>query len=146
MRKTLVRAALAVCLLGSATVALSSVAEAAAGPVVSKPVGLLLAASQKLMAAGDFVTAKATVQQAQALPDKTPIDDYEINNFIGNIAVKLNDHPTAEIAFDSMADSPVIPDADKPATFRIAALLANEARHFDKAIKYGQAALWVKEN
>jgi tetratricopeptide (TPR) repeat protein len=90
------------------------------------------------------VTAKATIQQAQALTDKTPIDDYEINNFLGNISVKLNDHPTAEIAFSAMAESPAMPDADKPATFRIATLLATEAKHFDKAIKYGQAFVALK--
>jgi tetratricopeptide (TPR) repeat protein len=147
MRKSLVRAALAVCLLGSAGLTaptFSTAAPAASGPVVSKPVGVLLGAAQKLMAAGDLVTAKATVQQAQALPDKTPIDDYEINNFMGNISVKMNDHPTAEIAFGAMAESPVIPDADKAATFRIATLLATEAKHFDKAIKYGQAFVALK--
>ena len=147
MRKSLVRAALAVCLLGSAglmTATLSTVAQAESGPVVSKPVGVFLAAAQKLMVAGDFVTAKATVQQAQALPDKTAVDDYEINNFLGNISIKLNDHPSADVAFEAMAESAVIPDADKPATFRIATLLSNEAKHFDKAIKYGQAFIALK--
>ena len=144
MKKSLVRAALAVCLLGSlgaASIALSPVALAATptGPVVSKPVAVLLGAAQKLMVAGDYTTAKATVLQAQALPDKTPVDDYEVNNFLGNIAIKLNDHPSADAAFEAMAESAAIPDADKPATFRIATLLSNEARHFDKAIKYGKA-------
>jgi len=148
MRTSLFRAALTSCLLGSATFAIGAFATSAvaaekpaapAVPIVSKPVGVLLDAAKKLMIANDFVTAKATVTQALAVPNRTPIDDYEIDNFLGNIAIKLNDHPTADTMFETMAESPVIPEADKPATFRIATLLANEAKHFDKAIKYGHA-------
>ena len=148
MKTSLVRAALTSCLLGSATIVMGAFAttavaaekpEAPAAPVVSKPVGVLLDAAKKLMIANDYVTAKATVTQALAVPNRTPIDDYEINNFLGNIAIKLNDHATADTMFETMAESPVVPDADKPATFRIATLLANEAKHFDKALKYGRA-------
>ena len=150
MKTSLVRAALAVCLLSSASVLMGAIpttalaaaqSAAPAPPLVSKPVGLILDAARKLMVAGDYATAKATVLQAQALPGRTPIDDYEIDNFLGNIAIKLNDHPTADVEFETMAESPVIPDSDKPATLRIATLLANEAHHFDKAIKYGAAFL-----
>src|SRR6185437_13110533 len=71
--------------------------------------------------------------------NRTPIDDFEINNFLGNIAIKLNDHVTAEVAFSAMADSPDIPETERAATFRIATLLSTEQKHFDKGIKYGKA-------
>jgi len=38
-----------------------------------------------------------------------------------------------------MADSPDLPDSQKQATLRIAALLSTEAKHFDKGIKYANA-------
>ena len=37
-----------------------------------------------------------------------------------------------------------MPDADKHATLRIATLLSNEAKHYDKAIKYAQAFIALK--
>jgi hypothetical protein len=91
------------------------------------------------MVAGDYTTAKSTVLQAREVPNRTVIDDFEINNFLGNIAIKLNDHATAEVAFSAMAESAEIPETEKPATFRIASLLATEQKHFDKGIKYGKA-------
>jgi hypothetical protein len=123
---------------------ISHAADKAAGPVVSKPVGVILDTAQKQMLAGDYSGAKATVMGAQALTTKTPADDYEINNFLGNIAIKLNDHVAAEIAYEAMAESPAIPDSEKAETFRIATLLAAEQRHFDLALKYGKEFLDLK--
>jgi tetratricopeptide (TPR) repeat protein len=150
MKTSLFRAALAVCLLGSASVltaTMPTIAFAAdkpatpPAPVVSKPVGVILDAAHKLILANDFVTAKATVLQAQAVPNRTPMDDYEINNFLGNIYLKLNDHPSAYTAYAAMAESGVIPDSDKSIILGGATLLANEAKHFDKAIQYGNMFL-----
>ncbi len=146
MKTSLFRAALAVCLLGSVSVSTDAVSTAAiaadkpaapAAPVVSKPVGLILDAARKLMNANDYVTAKATALQAQAVPNRTPMDDYEINNYLGNINLKLNDHPSAYTSYEAMAESGVIPDSDKSIILGGATLLANETKHFDKAIKYG---------
>lgn len=146
MKTNSVRAALAACLLATASLAFLPLAGHAAEkpaaptePKVSPPVAKLLDATKKLIDAGDLTTAKATVLQAKALPDKTGIDDVEINNFIGNIAVRQNDHATAEAAFSAMADSPDLPDSQKATVLRIAALLSTEQKHFDKGIKYANA-------
>jgi len=149
MKTNFVRAAIVACLLGSAGVgygllpfqaaAADKPATPPAPPAVSKDVGKILDAARKLMIAGDYTTAKSTVLQARDVPNRTVIDDFEINNFLGNIAIKLNDHPTAEVAFTAMAESPEIPDTERAATFRIASLLATEQKHFDKGIKYGKA-------
>ena len=150
MKTSFVRAAVAACLLSSAGIAVGLLPFAAvaadkpaatppAPPAVSKDVGKILDAARKLMIAGDYTTAKSTVLQARDVPNRTVIDDFEINNFLGNIAIKLNDHPTAEVAFSAMAESAEIPETERSATFRIAALLATEQKHFDKGIKYGQA-------
>jgi hypothetical protein len=140
MIRHLARAVLALFVLTAVSAASSaSLADSkpAAVPVVSKPVGVLLDAARKQLLSGDNAGAKVTVMQAQALPDRTPIDNYEIQNFLGNIAIKLNDHAAALAAYEAMADSPSIPDAEKASTFRIATLLATEAKQFDKGILYG---------
>ena len=142
MRKNLAIAVFPLLVLGAVSASGTSgfaAEKPAAAPVVSKPVGVLLDTARKQMIANDYVAAKSTVLQAQALPGRTATDDYEIQNFLGNIAVKQNDHASAEIAYDAMAESPAIPDSEKAATFRIAALLATEAKHFDLGIKYGKA-------
>ncbi len=147
MKTRFVRAALAVCLLGSAAVLATassvspSVAAEPAGPKVSPPVGKLLTGAKKLMEAKDFAGALVLIKQAQALPDQTPIDSYEINDFLAITAFNLNDHATADTAFEAMADLPAMPDAEKAGTLHNAALFATEAKHYDKAIKYGKALI-----
>lgn len=149
MKTNSVRAALAACLLGTASLALVAFpcavqaadkpAEKSTEPKVSPAVSKLLDAAKKLIDAGDLTTAKATVLQAKAVDKRTGIDDVEINNFLGNIAVKQNDHAAAEVAFTAMADSPDLPDSQKATVLRIAALLATEQKHFDKGIMYANA-------
>jgi hypothetical protein len=142
------RAALTACLLGTAAAAAVAVsmtpaiaAKAASGPTVSKPVGALLQPAQKALEAKDFATAMGLIKQAQALPDQTPYDAYAINNFLANAALGTSDYATADTAYEAMADSPAMPDADKPSTLHNATLLANQFKHYDKAVKFGTAYL-----
>jgi hypothetical protein len=144
MNKRFVRAALMACLLGaSATVALtaplSSAYAAPSGPTVSTPVGKLLEPASKLMQTNDFAGALVLIKQAQALPDQTAFDTYKINEFLGNCYVRLNDHVSADVAFEAMVDGGAMPDEDKASNLRVAALLATEQKHFDKGVKYALA-------
>jgi len=149
MKTTLIGAALAACLLGSAAVvatispalAAETKPAAATEPKVSAPVGKLLEGASKLMAAKDYAGAMVLIKQAQALPDQTPFDTYKINNFLGIDAFNLNDHATADVAFEAMVESPAMPESERTPTLHNAALLASEAKHYDKAIKYAEAFL-----
>jgi tetratricopeptide (TPR) repeat protein len=146
MNMRFVRAALAACLLGSAaivavTAPLSPAFAKSSGPTVSPAVGKLLQPAQKAMQANDYKTAMDLIKQAQALPDQTPFDTYTINNFLANTAIGLKDYATADTAYEAMADSSALPDEDKATTFHNATLLAAQAKHYDKAIKYGQTYL-----
>ncbi len=148
MKTTLSRAAFAACLMGSAAVITAiSVAPTLAAetkptePKVSAAVGKLLDGAVKLMAVKDYAGALVLIKQAQAVPDQTPFDTYKINDFLGIDSFNLNDHATADVAFEAMADSPAMPDADKAPTLHNAVLLASEAKHYDKAIKYADAFL-----
>jgi tetratricopeptide (TPR) repeat protein len=144
MKTTLSRAALAACLLGSAaamaTISASPTFAAETKPPpepkVSAAVGKLLDGAGKLMAVKDYAGAMVLIKQAQAVPDQTPFDTYKVNNFLGIDAFNLNDHATADVAFEAMADSPAMPDSEKVATLHNAILLASEAKHYAKAIAY----------
>ena len=149
MNTRFVRAALVACLMGSAailavTAPLSSATAAdkpaaPAGPLVSKDVGKALAPAQKLLQAGDFSSALVLIKTAQALPDQTPFDTYTINTFLASAYLGLKDYDNAYIAYEAMVSSPAMPDGDKSKWLHNATLLATQLKHFDVAIKHGQA-------
>jgi hypothetical protein len=147
MNMRILRAALVACLMGTASIiALTAVSIAPAvakssSPSVSAPVAKLLQPAKKSLEAKDFKGAMDLIKQAQALPDQTPYDTYSINNFLANAALGMSDYATADVAYEAMADSPALPDDDKSSTLHNATLLANQAKHYDKAIKYGNAFL-----
>ena len=112
----------------------------AGGMNVSPAVGKPLAEAQKLMNASppDYRSALDMVHTAQAVPNRTPTDDYFINQFLGQIAAATKDNATAAARFESVADSPMIEqDANKPALLQNALILSTAASHYRKAIGYG---------
>ena len=108
---------------------------------VSPAVGRPLAEAQKLMKASppDFKSALDLVHTAQAVPNRTPVDDYFINQFSGQIAAGMNDNAGAAASFEAVADSPLIEqDPNKPALLQNALILSTAANRYRKAIGYGQ--------
>ena len=147
MMKTFVRAAFVASLLGSAAsaVALMTAPALAAdaapksqAPALSKQVVIPLYAAQKAVEGGDFATAMTKIQEADALPDLTPEDKYQIAKFKGYVALNLKDEATALSAYEDVANSPVLEEADKPAAYSNIFVLANHAKKYDELIKYGE--------
>ncbi|HEY0301748.1 MAG TPA: tetratricopeptide repeat protein, partial [Rhizomicrobium sp.] len=104
--------------------------------------GKLLKPAQDAMQANDFVKALELIKQAQALPDLTPFDTYKVNEFAGNAYIHQNDHVNADIAFEAMANSPVLDQLtpeEKANALRIAALLASEQKHYAEGVKFAKA-------
>jgi tetratricopeptide (TPR) repeat protein len=109
-------------------------------PKVSPAVGKTLADAQKLMQATppDYKSALDLVHQAQAVPNRTPVDDYFINQFQGQIAAHTKDDATAAASFEAVADSPLIDqDANKAALLQNAIVLSSIAGHYKRAVQYG---------
>lgn len=108
---------------------------------VSPAVGKPLADAQKLMKASppDYKSALDMVHVAQAVPNRTPTDDYFINQFLGQIAAATKDDATAAARFESVADSPMLEqDANMAALLQNAIILSTAANHYRKAIGYGE--------
>jgi hypothetical protein len=133
MRQSFVRAALAACLV--AAVAFGT---AAAEDKVSAAVGKPLLAAQNAMKANDLTTALAHVHEAQAVPDRTPFDDFTINEFLANISIGLKDYKTAATAYEAMADSPSLPAEKKSNVLTNSVLLAANDQDWAHVIKYGE--------
>jgi len=113
-------------------------AYADSGPKISPAVAKPLLEAQKLMAAGDLKTALDMVHEAQAVPGRTAFDDYEINQFVANIAVGQKDFPTAATAYEALADSPMLDqDENKVSTLSNAVILSSSIQHYQKSLQYG---------
>ena len=116
--------------------------QSAAGdmPRVSPAVGKPLAAAEKLLQASppDYKAALDMVHAAQAVPNRAPIDDYFINQFLGQISVGMKDNTTAATSFEAVADSPLIDqDTNKAVLLKNALIISTAANHYRKAIGYG---------
>ena len=110
------------------------------GPNVTPAVAKSLQSAQKLLQANppDFKTALDLVHEAQAVPNRTPDDDYMINQFVATVAVGTQDYATATVAYEALADSPLLAQDDSKATILTnAVLLATAKEHYQKAVHYG---------
>ncbi len=146
MNKKIVRAAFAAILL-STTASVAPVATPASAASdkdkkpeksISLPVIKPMIEVQKAVQAGDWTTAMAKLKEAQAVPNRTPYDDYKINQFIAFAAVNMKDYPTAVTAYEAMAASPEEEPADKAGTRHNLVLLNFDAKDYAKTIKYGE--------
>jgi len=142
MKRLFLPAAFAAALLATTATSYSAGSgSGAAAPKVTPAVAKPLAGAQKLMQASppDFKTALDLVHEAQAVPNRTPDDDYMINQFVASIAVGLKDYATATTAYEALADSPLLAQDDSKATILTNAVLLSTAKeHYQKAIHYGE--------
>lgn len=146
MNKNIVRAAFAAILLSTtASVALVATPAAAASDKdkekeksISRAVIKPMIEVQKAVQAGDWATAMVHLKEAQAIPERTPYDDYKIDQFMAYAAVNLKDYPAAIAAYEAMAASPEEEAADKAGTRHNLVLLNYDAKDYAKTIKYGE--------
>ncbi len=117
---------------------LASPALAADTPHLTRSVNNALAEAQKAANGGDLATAKAAVDKARGVDDRTDYDNYMINEVALAVAVKMNDMAAADAAAEAAVESPALPEDQKPNALRTALILANNQKHFDKAIGYAK--------
>jgi hypothetical protein len=134
-------AAAAACIAASAGVlTLGSAPEAVAAEKVSKAVGAALNDALKSMQAKDWPTAVTKIKAAQALPDRTPYDDVNINLFLAEAAGSAGDLQTARVAAEAAADSPANAQLDpvnRKALYLLAFQLAGRNSEWQKTLSYG---------
>jgi hypothetical protein len=140
MTRLSTRAAAIAALLATACAAgFSGAAFAADAPKITREVAKNLQDAQKADQAKDYKTALEAIKKAQAVSDRTPYDDYMINQFLLQTDAGLNDMAGADAAAEALAAYPDIPDAQKPAVFDNALGLALNFKHYDKALTYAKA-------
>ena len=128
------------CVLALSAAAADKAPASDSGPKLSKAVGPTMIAAQKAANAGDWQGALTQARAAQAIADRTPYDDVEINDFIGVAAVNMKDYKTATAAFEAAAipANSDMPAGDREQLYHNALLLSADAQQWQKAIAYGQ--------
>ncbi|MCX7281340.1 MAG: hypothetical protein NTX21_07265 [Alphaproteobacteria bacterium] len=140
MTSKLLLAAFSTCLLlGAAHGAMA--ADAKPAPIKLTPAVLkALQAAQTANNKKDYPSAIAAIQQAEAVSDRTPTDNYQIHRFAMSVHIGMQDMPGAateiETALD--ADPSVVPEAEKATMYKTGLQLALMQKHNDKALAYAK--------
>jgi tetratricopeptide (TPR) repeat protein len=109
-------------------------------PDVAKP----LMAAQTAIQAKNWPEAIAKVEEAQALPNKTPYDQYMTDELGWYAYVQNKDYPKAAEALERAMASGFVPDEDKPQRLRALTQLNLQDKVYPKAIQFGEQYLALK--
>lgn len=108
---------------------------------VSSKVGKPLKEALELAQAKKFKDAMAKVQEAQAIPGKTPYEEYKINEIVAYVAVNLQDYATATKAYEATLDSGELNPAELKQRLDQLTKIFYQAKNYQKAIQYGNRYL-----
>lgn len=109
---------------------------------VSAKVHKPLKAAQEAMNKQDWDTALARVREAQAIPERTPFDDYQINEFVAFISIKKSDYATAATAFENVLNSGFAKPESTVDRVRQLCQLNFQIKNYAKAAEYGKR--WIE--
>ncbi|MBL8631354.1 MAG: tetratricopeptide repeat protein [Rhodospirillaceae bacterium] len=128
----------------SVAVAQDKKEKAEKGPQVSAKVGKPLKAAQDAITAKNWKEAKAKIDEANAMPDKTPYEVYAIANLLGYVQVNMQDYVGAAKSFETTLNSEFTPADQKIATAKSVAQLNYQNKNYAKVAQYG--GMYLKEN
>lgn len=109
---------------------------------VSAKVHKPLKAAQEAMNKQDWDTALAKIREAQAVPERTPFDDYQINEFIAYISIKKGDYATAATAFETVLNSGFAKPEQTADRVRQLCQLYFQTKNYAKAAEHGKR--WIE--
>jgi hypothetical protein len=140
MLQKFIRASFVASLLCTTAGALSIAAftPAQAEEKVSKEVGEPLNAALQAVQKSDWAAAMASLKQAQAVPNRSPYDDYVINKVLSLVAFNLKDYKTALAAVEAALASPSLVPEDKRDMLTNAFRLESQANNYAGIIQYGK--------
>jgi tetratricopeptide (TPR) repeat protein len=119
-------------------------AEQAAKPKLSKAVATPLAAAQKAMAGKQWDAALAEIKKAQAVSGKTPVEDYQIDEFLGYILVQQKKYGQAAPVFERMLNSGMVPPDQVDDRTKAVAQMYFQEKQYSKSAEW--AKKWLAKN
>src|SRR5689334_7187518 len=108
---------------------------------VSKAVAKPLKAAQDAMNAKDYQGALAKLKEVEAVPNKTPYDEYLMNEMYGFTYVRLNDYPQAAKYLELGLNSGMLDAAEVPNREKALAQVNYQIKNYDKASEFGTKSL-----
>src|SRR5580765_670311 len=114
---------------------------AAAKNTNSEKVAKILHPAQESLQQKKYADALAKIREAQALPEKTPFDQYTIHEFACQANIGAGNYAEAAKECEARLDDQFMPEADKPQMIKLLLALNYQLKNYDKAIDYGQRAL-----
>jgi tetratricopeptide (TPR) repeat protein len=120
-----------------ATSAYAAKADKQVGSKVGKP----LKEALDLANSGKFKDAMSKAQEAAAIPGKTPVEDYKINEIMAYIAVKLGDYATAAKAYEATLQSGELPADQAKERLNQLTKMYYQLNNYPKVIQYGNQYL-----
>lgn len=133
--------------MSAATMIVPATAQAAeepAKPKISKQVAVPLQAAQKAMQAKQWDTALAELKKAQAIEKKTPVEDYQIDEFLGYILLQQKKYKDAAVVFERMLNSGLVPAAQVDERTKAVAQMYFQEKDYKKAIEW--ARKWLDKH
>jgi len=105
---------------------------------VSAKVGKPLKAAQEALQKEQWDVALEKIREAQAIPERTPYDDFQINEFVAFATIKKGDYAAAATALESVLNSGFLAEELVTDRTKQLAQLNFQTKNYPKAIEFGK--------
>ena len=134
---------IAVALVGTATLAPLSPAQAQdkkekeKNSVSAKAAKPLKAAQEAIITNKKYADGIAKLKEVEALPTKTPYDQYVVDQLYAYAYARTNDLANAEKSLEAVLNSQYVPQSEVPDRTRTLMKINYQLKNYDKAIEFG---------
>lgn len=118
-------------------------APAQAAEQFSREVGLPMQEARKAIDGRQWDGAVAAIRKAQAVPARSPYEDYQINEMLAYVQqTQRQDYPAAARAYEANLESGRVPAEQMAVKLQAVTQMYAQAHSWPKAIEYGNR--WIK--
>jgi len=108
---------------------------------VSRALAKPLKAAADAMNAGKYQEALTKLKEADGKSDKSPYDQFMINQMYGFVYVRTKQYPEAAKALEASLNSGFLPEDEVPGRVKALAQVNYQIKNYDKAIEFGNRAI-----
>jgi tetratricopeptide (TPR) repeat protein len=126
---------------GAGLAGISPAVAAAPAHTVSREVGKPLKAAQDALQKGNYSAALEKLKEADALPKKSPYEQFLIYEMEGYAYVRTHQYPEAAKALEGQMQGGFLTPAQVQKNTVALAQLNYQIKNYDKAIEFGQQAI-----
>lgn len=115
--------------------------EANKPPPISKQVIKSLIAAQTAIKGEKWAECVTNAQTANAFAEKTPYDEYAINDLLGFCALRVGDSATAATSFEMVLNSQFVDPARKISLLKGLMQIYYQGKNYAKAVEFGKRSV-----